>query len=129
MKHNLAWHVDLRDKDVYMEGPTEDTYATFVMGKCMTTYEPQTRNLSVRVFLDDYVIKLPQGILKGHVEDFFTGKVSEDCQTWEVDWTTYGYLEGADPPDRAFIDDDPEELVFKKVDLNSVKKDHQQSEK
>lgn len=124
MKHNLVWHLDLRDGTVFMEGPTDDTYASFVMGDCKTTYDPQTRNLSVRVFLDDYVIKLVSGTLHGHVEDFFTGVVSEDCQTWTVDWTTYGYLEGAEPPDRGFIDDDPEKLIFKKVDLDSIKKEY-----
>jgi len=118
IRHNMARHVNLEEGVIEMKGPVEDTYALFAMGDCQTAYDPKTRTLEARTFLDDYIIQLVNGVLEGHVEDFFTGKVSEDCTTWYANWRSYPYLKGASLPDREFIDANPVKLVFTKLDLD-----------
>lgn len=118
LRHNLVREVNInKEKIIEMPGPEEGTYALFIMGLCETYYEPDTRNLEVTVFLDHYEIVLPNGVLEGRTEDYFTGQVSEDCKTWDVEWRPYGWLKGAAEPDPNLIEPYPEPLVFTKFDI------------
>lgn len=119
-RHMLAREVDMvADEGVIdMKGPEEGTYALFVIGLCETNYEPRTRTLGVKVFLDHFEMKLPNGILEGGSKDYFTGQVSQDCKTWNVEWRIDSWLEGADPPDPNLMEANVEPLVFTKLDLS-----------
>lgn len=125
-RHMIAREVDMVADDgiIEMTGPEEGTYALFVIGLCEADYESATRRLDVKVSLDHYEMKLPNGILEGRTEDYFTGQISEDCKTWNVEWRPYGWLEGADPLDPNLVEANPEPLVFTKLDLS---KEHNQS--
>ena len=118
--HAAAGPVDLVQGGVYMDGPDPNTYAAFVMGPCPARYDAKTRVLSVDIILDYYMMKLPEGELEGKSKDYFVGPVSKDGKTWNVKWRSYGWLEGAEPPDPNLIDANPEPLVFTKLDLKEL---------
>jgi hypothetical protein len=118
--HSVIGPVRLEEGGTYEEGPDPGTYAVFVMGPCEANYNPSTRMLKVKIIVDYYKMKLPTGELEGRIEDYFEGPVSEDGKTWKVEWRSYGWLEGADPPDIETIDANPEKLVFTKIDINSL---------
>jgi hypothetical protein len=122
-RHMLAREVDMvADRGVIdMKGPDEGTYALFVIGLCETDYEPRTRTLDVKVFLDHYQMQLPNVLLEGGSKDYFTGQVSEDCKTWNVKWRIDSWLEGADPPDPNLMKANIEPLVFTKLDITDKK--------
>ena len=119
-RHMMAREVDMVADEgiIEMTGPEEGTYALFIIGLCEANYEPDTRRLDVAVILEHYEMKLPQGLLEGRGEDYFTGQIPEDCKTWNVEWRNYSWLEGADPPDPNLIEANPEPLVFTKVDFS-----------
>ena len=116
--HNIwALEIDLDEGGFYTEGPDENSYAVFIMGPCEADYNPATRELSVKIIMDRYEIKLPVGSLEGRSEDYFDGPVSKDGMKWNVRWREYGYLEDATPPDVNYIDAHPEPLVFTKLNI------------
>ena len=119
LRHMLARKVTLDEDDgiVEMQGPEEGTYALFVMGDCTTIYDPKKRILKVTVLLDHYEIILPNGVLEGGSKDTFTGQVSKDCKTWNVQWRPDSWLKGADPVDPELMKKNVEPLVFTKLDL------------
>jgi len=119
LRHMIVRHVNLDEDEgvVNMTGPEGGT-ALFVMGRCETDYHPRSRTLDVTVFLDSYEMVLANGVLKGRCEDYFTGQISQDCTTWNVEWRPYGYLEGATPPDPNIVEANPEPLVFTKLDFS-----------
>jgi hypothetical protein len=57
--------------------------------------------------------------LEGGSVDTFTGKVSEDCKTWDVQWNPDGWLKGADPTDPELVKKNVEPLVFTRLDLKA----------
>ena len=107
--------IDINEGGFFVEGPDEGTHALFVMGPCEAEYDGKTRELSVKIILDHYSIKLPHGTLEGKSHDFFEGPVSEDGKTWKAGWKNYGWLEGAAPPDANVIEANPVPLVFTKI--------------
>jgi hypothetical protein len=113
--HVLAGEVDLEAGGSYMEG-REGTFAVFVMGPCEAEYDENTRELSVKIILEHYNLKLRKGQLEGKSHDYFEGPVSEDGNTWKAGWKSYAWLEGATPPDANVIEANPVPLVFTKVD-------------
>jgi hypothetical protein len=117
IRHAFAGEVNLREGGIYLEGPDPGTYALFVMGPCEAEYDANTRELSVKIILEHYVMKLPQGTLEGKCHDYFQGPVSEDGKVWKADWKNYGWLEGATPPDANIIEANPVPLVFTKLDI------------
>ena len=119
MKHVLAGYVQMEEGGVFREGPDEGTYGLFVMGPCEVNYEPKTRVLEVEVDIDNYVIQVPDAKVEGRSEDYFTGHVSDDCETWQVNWRTYAWVEGATPPDPNLVEKYPRKLVFTKKKIDS----------
>ena len=118
--HNVVGPVKLSEGGVFLEGPEEDTYAIFSMGPCEANYIPAGRMLKVKIVLDHYQMKLPAGDLIGRIEDYMEGPVLQDGKTWEVKWRSYGWLDGATPPDIALIDANPDTLIFTKLDLGKL---------
>ncbi len=116
---HFIWNlpIDINEGGYFVEGPDEGTFALFVIGPCEAEYDKKTRELSVKIILDHYRIKLPQGTLEGKSHDFFEGPLSEDGKTWNASWKNYGWLEGASPPDANVIEANPVPLVFTKVDI------------
>lgn len=111
--HPLAGRVDLNEEGIYLEGPEPGTYATFVMGPCEAEYSEDTRELKVKIILDDYQIVLSQEQLEGSAYDFFLGSVSEDGEVWTALWKHLSWLEGADSPEP---NSPSVQLTFTKVD-------------
>lgn len=108
--------IDINEGGFFTEGPDEGTHALFIIGPCEAEYKENTRELSVKIILDHYSIKLPQGTLEGKSHDFFEGPVSEDGKTWKTGWKHYIWLEDAAPPDADEIEANPVPLVFTKID-------------
>jgi len=123
LRHMLAREVDMVTDEgvIYMEGPKEGTYAFFIIKLCEANYEPDTRTLGVKVFLDQYEMVLPNGVLEGGSKDYFTGQVSHDCKTWDVEWRIDSWLKGSDPIDPNRMEANIEPLVFTKIDLTNKK--------
>jgi hypothetical protein len=121
MVHFIAGEVNLKEGGTYVEGPDPGTYALFIMGPCEAEYEASTRELRVKIILDYYKMVLPEGELEGKSHDYFRGPVSKDGKTWTVEWRSYTWLEGGAPPPTEEIDVNPEQLVFTKIDITSLK--------
>jgi uncharacterized protein YceK len=119
--HPLVGPIRVAEGGANLEGPDKGTFALFVLGTCRSEYQPSGRILKAIVNLDSYHFKLPQGELQGRSETSFEGPVSSDGSTWTAKVRDYTVLEGADKPDRKAIDDNPETVVFQKVDASSFK--------
>ncbi|HIJ53325.1 MAG TPA: hypothetical protein HPP66_09250 [Planctomycetes bacterium] len=115
--HVLAGEVDLEEGGTYLKGREPGTSAIFLMGPCEAEYNANTCELRVKIILDYYKMKLPQGELEGKSHDFFKGPVYEDDKTWKTEWLSYSWLEGADPPDTDAIESNPVSLIFKKLKI------------
>jgi len=115
--HSLAGPVKLEEGGTHANSETEDAYYVFVMGPCEANYMSSTGILKVKIVVDHFMMKLPQGELDGRIEDYFEGPISEDGTTWKVNWLNYGWLEGSDPPDPNIIEANPIPLVFTKLDI------------
>jgi len=126
--HMVAGKVDVEEGGVYMEGPDEGTFAMFSIGPCETNYDPETRQLRVKTTLERFHMRLPTGDLEGWEEDYFDGPVSEDGKTWDADWRSYSWLDGAAPLDTDLIDSNPEKLIFSKIDSNGLHPQDTESE-
>ena len=120
IRHMLAREVNLDEGAVEMQGPEEGTYALYVMGDCQSNYEPKTRTLKVIVVLEHYEMVLPNGVLEGNSVDIFTGQISKDCKTWNVEWNPRGWLKGSDPIDPEIMDANVHSLVFTKLELDKA---------
>lgn len=117
--HATAGPVKLEEGGVYGQSEKGEAYYYFAMGPCEAQYLPDTRTLKVKIVVDHFTMKLPQGVLEGRVEDYFEGPVSEDGQYWRADWRSYGWLEGGTRPDPNLIDASPTKLIFSKHPPNS----------
>ena len=116
LRHLIAEDVNVPEKGTFLEGPDPGTYAVFAMGPCEAQYAGWGRRLKVKIILDYYQMKLPTGDLEGKSYDYFDGAISRDGKTWKVKWRSYGWLEGADPPDIDYINKHPGTLVFTKME-------------
>ncbi|MHC4676801.1 MAG: hypothetical protein ACYTBZ_30320 [Planctomycetota bacterium] len=123
LEHVLAGKVKIEEEGVYLEGPDAGTFAVFVMGPCEAKYDSNNRQLSVKIVLEKFHMRLPQGDLEGWQEDYFDGPVSEDGKTWTVDLREYSYLEGADPPDPNLVEANPERLIFSKLSPAEIREE------
>ncbi|MCE5339702.1 MAG: hypothetical protein LLF92_01065 [Planctomycetaceae bacterium] len=116
INHFLAGKVDLDEGGKTLSGSDPNTYAAFVMGPCTSEYDKDAKSLNVKIVLDFYEMKLPNGNLRGRIEDSISGHVSEDGTIWKAEWRSYGWLEDAVPPDINEINANPEKLTFYKID-------------
>ena len=99
-----------QSKDDYFEG-------TYVLGPCKTSYNPKTKQLSVVITLDYFKMAIPDDALEGKTKDYFDGRIPKDGNEWHVKWRSYGWIEGAGPPDANIIEANPVELVFTRLDI------------
>jgi len=125
--HVPADKVNMKEGGYLIEGPDPGTFALFVMGPYKVQYDANTRKLMVRIFVDRFHLRLPQGDLEGKSEDYFEGPVSEDGKTWNASWHCYSQLEGGDPPDRDLIDAHAQKLIFTKMDLDTLQSEAEKS--
>ncbi|HOK96007.1 MAG TPA: hypothetical protein PKW71_07760 [Anaerohalosphaeraceae bacterium] len=116
--HNVGGAINVSEGGCSGLGPDPDTYYMFVLGPAVAKYNPRKKEIAVEIHIDNYEMKLPQGILKGRIIDKFSGPASQDGKTWTAEWRCYSWLEGADEPDIKEIDKNPEQLIFKKIVLN-----------
>jgi hypothetical protein len=65
LNHMVAGKVKVEEGGVYMEGPDEGTFAMFSIGPCEARYDPNNRQLSVKIMLDRFFMRLPSGDLEG----------------------------------------------------------------
>jgi len=119
--HVIAGPVNLSEGGVYHGGSDPNVYGAYVMGPCEAKYNHKKDEVEVKIVLDYFEIKLGTGTLKGRMETYFSGPVSDDGKTWKVLERSYGSIEGASMPDPNVIDQNPNKLVFHKVDLSDVK--------
>jgi hypothetical protein len=114
----VLWNekIDLKQGYIYDEGKEKDSYAYFVLGPCGGTYNPATRELKVKLTMQEYEIRvLPDASLKGRSEDYIEGTISEDGTKWNANWRSYGYMEKAALPDINDINEHPEKVIFSKI--------------
>ena len=112
--HLMGGHINLSEGGKYVEGPDTGTYCFFAMGPCHANYDLKTKILKVKIVVDQYRFKLPNGELEGNVEDYFEGTISDDGKIWNVNWRSYCWLDGASPPQKDIIDQNPVKLEFEK---------------
>lgn len=116
--HYVFGELIVSDGGIYKDGPDPNTYMVVALGPVDAEYDPATKILTIEVVIDDYEMKLPAGTLKGRIIDKLTGKISEDGKTWNAEWRSYGWLEGAAEPPIEEIDANPQHLPFLKVEPN-----------
>lgn len=95
---------------------------SFRTGPFVASYIPAKRELTATLYLEHYRIELEDGgVLEGKSEDVFTGKVSEDSNTWQADWFQFAeYYVTAESYKNRKIPSDPNDslqdtLTFHKV--------------
>jgi len=125
-RHTIGMYINVAEGGLMEEGE-DDNYALYVVGPYVVKYDPEKRQLDVKITLDYFKMVLPMGTLEGKVDDYFSGIISDDNKTWQVDWRSYGWIEGADPPDPNVIDANPEKLVFTKIDLDKLQSEAEKS--
>lgn len=120
LEHTIGAKIDVNKGSSYEEG-IRNSHFMYVLGPCTTSYDPNSKVLKVLVVLDYFLMDMPPaGTLEGSTRDLFEGPVSAKDLTWHAKWRGYTTLEGAGPPDVNFIDANPQELVFRKLDLKKA---------
>ncbi len=92
----------------------ESVEASYMLGPCEARYNPDTRELSVTIVIEYYIINFPDGSLEGSFHDYLIGPVLKDGKTWNASWTSIGEIIGADAIDPNNVK--PQPLVFTKVE-------------
>jgi hypothetical protein len=82
--------------------------ATYGLGPCYTEYDPNSRNLSVVINIDNYIITFPDGSMEGSFHDTLSGPVGEDGSTWAATWNNITMLGGKEGKEK------PREVLFQK---------------
>ena len=119
MYHRIFGPVIVKEGGFYREGPDPGTYMVVGLGPVETEYNPVSKIIKVKIVIDDYEMKFLPGSLEGRMIDTLIGSASKDGKTWQVEWRNYGWLKGAQEPDIAFIDKNPNEIiVFQKLDIS-----------
>jgi hypothetical protein len=122
LTHVLGAPITVEEGSYYEEGIDGSSFL-YVLGPYNTSYDPNTGILKVSVIMDYFLMDLPwAGSIEGSEKDFFEGPVSKKDLTWNVKWRNYCYVEGASLPDVNAIDDNPQELIFRKVNPELLEK-------
>ncbi|MCH9023234.1 MAG: hypothetical protein IID32_10800 [Planctomycetes bacterium] len=84
--------------------------ANFFLGPCEAKYDPQSRELSVKVVIENFVLDDGVNTMEGNFHDQLIGTISKDGKTWQTTWTSKGGITGSgtDTPE-------PRELTFTKT--------------
>lgn len=85
--------------------------AMYGLGQCEAKYDEQTRQLTVTIVIEDYLIKFPDGSMEGSFHDYLSGPVSEDGTTWKASWTAKSEIIGSGVSQTG-----PKILTFTKID-------------
>lgn len=115
--HFLAGPIEVASGGVHKEN-SDGTYYLFLMDKCQTEYDAKSKNINVKVFVSHFEMKAPTGTIKGRIEDYLSGPVSEDGKTWHVNWVNLGWVEDATPPPVDLLFKNPKPLIFKKLEID-----------
>ncbi|MDD5063136.1 MAG: hypothetical protein PHQ35_00040 [Phycisphaerae bacterium] len=99
---------EAKDKD-------ENGYYLFTTALCEAKYVPETRVLSMKIVTDS-ILQLSIAEMKGGMNEYFEGPVSEDGRTWEAEWSYYSWLDEQGPPDPNTMKANPVLLIFTKAD-------------
>jgi len=121
INHPIFGLMVIQEGGIYYDGPEPGTFMIATMGPVESEYDPRSGTIKVKVVINDYEMKLPQGSLQGHMYDTFIGPVTKDGKTWETEARNYGWLEGAKEPDIDYIDKNPEKKIF----IKSQQKDEE----
>lgn len=60
---------------------------TFRPGTWMVHYEPETKQLTVRIVMDDVRVEMGDNVLEGKSTDTFLGQISATDGLWQTQWT------------------------------------------
>ena len=122
LTHVLGAPIKVEEGSYYEEG-FQNSRFLYVLGPCDTSYDPKTGILKVSIVMDYFLMDIPPaGTLEGSQKDLFEGPVSVKDLIWNVKWRSYTTVEGASPPDVNEIDANPENLIFRKIDLKQFEK-------
>jgi hypothetical protein len=92
----------------------------FTPGPWTVHYDPQTKELAVKITMEHVRVQMDDNILEGSSTDLFTGPIADDG-IWEAQWTSFT-LYTARTPDQTSFDlstdetyGQTESLVFRKM--------------
>jgi hypothetical protein len=108
--------VYLAEGKSYGEAKGEEDYYLFTADLCEARYVPETRMLKVKIVMDT-MLQLSIAEMKGGMNDYFEGPVSEDGKTWEAEWSYYVWFDEKGPPDPNLVKIVPVLLIFTKTDI------------
>jgi hypothetical protein len=91
--------------------------AVYGLGPCEAQYDPKTRELSVKIVVEHFIIEFPNGTMEGNFHDYLTGPVSGDGTTWSAAWVSLGEIIGGGSSDPNTVV--PKRLTFTKVTNDS----------
>lgn len=120
--HTVAGDVNIDQGGVDVNG-LEGSYWTFVMGPCEARFIPDTNTVKVKIIVDYFIIKIPDGEIEGRTEDYFEGPLSEDGLTWGTQWRSFSWVRGKPPPDINSVKSESEPLIFVKIDTGNPPKE------
>ena len=84
--------------------------ANFFLGPCEAKYDHDSRQLTVKVVVENFVLDDGVNTMEGNFHDELAGVISENGQSWQVTWTGKGEIVGGGIDNR-----DPVELIFTKA--------------
>ncbi len=61
----------------------------FEPGEWMVHYTPASRELTVAISLSNFYTELGDDVLEGKSDDVFVGKINEEGNIWETNWTSF----------------------------------------
>jgi hypothetical protein len=72
--------------------------------------------LKVKI-VTDTLLQLSIKEMKGGMNEYFEGPVSEDGKTWEAEWSHYIWVDEQGPPDPNEVEIKPVLLIFTKTGI------------
>jgi len=63
--------------------------AIYEPGEWMVHYNPANRELTVAISLSNFYTELGDDVLEGKSDDLFVGKINEEGNIWETNWTSF----------------------------------------
>ena len=94
----------------------------YKLGQWTVQYTPDNRELAVEVVVKHFHLDMGPNALEGSSEDWFVGRISEDSQIWEAEWSSFPkYIAFTPEPNELTVD--PEDyprgtVVFRKQPEN-----------
>ena len=109
MRHFGGMEIDVAEGGLW-EQWRDNIEALYVLGPCEARYNTETRELSVTIVIEEFIISSPNDSLEGSFHDYLTGRVSEDGTTWKANWTSTSEIIGSGSGTVG-----PKQLTFTKV--------------